>query len=317
MPQPTNYDVHYDQLLTNISTAYIQDQARFIATKVAPIVGVDKQSNKYPVYSQNEWFQDDAQIRGDNEESGGSGYTLSNDSYYCDVWAHHKDIGDKTRANADPVYNLDREATEFTTQKMLLRMENQWVDDYFKIGIWGTDLTGGVGFTVFSDYANSDPIGVVTTGSETVEGNTGYQPNTLVLGLQVYNKLKNHPDFVDRIKYTSSDAVTTQLMAKLFEVDNIYIARAIKATNVKGATAAYDWIFGKHALLMYVAPRPGLMTPSAMYTFTWNYAPVSGAVPIARYRMDLRKADRIEAEAAWDNKVVGKPLGYMLLGAVA
>jgi hypothetical protein len=279
-------------------------------------VSVDKQSNKYPTYTKNDWFQDEAQKRGDSEESAGSGYTLSNDDYYCDVYAFHKDIGDQLRKNADAAYNLDREATEFVTMKMLLRQEIQWVSDYFKTGVWGYDKVGGTDFTRFSDYAGSNPIDVITTGSETVLQATGLEPNTLVLGVQVYNKLKNHPDFVDRIKYSSSDAVTTALMARLFEVERVFVAKAVKATNTKGQAGTYDFAFGKNALLCYVPPNPGLLTPASGYTFSWSYAPVTGAVPISRFRIDLKKTDRVEGEGAWDNKRIGADLGYFLSGVV-
>jgi hypothetical protein len=60
---PSKEQVHYDSVLTTISTAFIQEQTNYIASKVFKIVPVDKQSNKYPVYDQNDWFQDDAQIR--------------------------------------------------------------------------------------------------------------------------------------------------------------------------------------------------------------------------------------------------------------
>lgn len=315
--QPTQSDVHYDALLTNLSTAYIQNQTNFIATKVFPIVNVSKQANRYPTYTKNDWFQDDAQLRGDSEESAGSGFTLSNDPYFCDVWGYHKDIGDQLRANADGVYNVDRDATEFVAMKMLLRQELQWVSEFFKSGIWGTSLVGGAGFIQFSDYAGSTPIDVVTTGTETVLKNTGFEPNTLVLGLEVYNKLKNHPDFVDRVKYSAPDAVTTAIMANLFEVDNVYVAKAVKATNAKGAAGTYDFVFGKNALLCYTPKNPGLLTPAAGYIFSWDYAPVGGSMPISRLRIDTKKTDRVEAEAAWDNKLIGSDLGYFLSGAVA
>ncbi len=316
MPQPTAKDAHYDQFLTNISTAYIQAQSRFIATKVFKIVNVDKQSNKYPTYTQNDWFRDEAKVRGDSEESAGGGYTLSNDSYYCDVYGFHKDIGDQLRQNADAVYDLDREATEFVTMKMLLKQEIKWMADYFG-AVWGTNLTGGANFTQFSDFATSAPIDVVTTGCETIEQNTGFNPNTLVMGLQVYNKLKQHPDFVDRVKYTSDEAVTTEIMARLFDVERVLIARAVKATNVEGATGAYDFVSGKSMLLCYVPPNPGLLTPAAGYTFSWDYAPVGGAVPISRYRIDTKKTDRIEGEGAFDNKLVATNLGYYWASVVA
>ncbi len=47
MPQPTREDVHVDAVLTNISIAFIQAAENFIASRVFPIIVVDKQSDKY------------------------------------------------------------------------------------------------------------------------------------------------------------------------------------------------------------------------------------------------------------------------------
>lgn len=326
MPQPTLYQTHIDAPLTNISVAYLQSADNFIASKVFPVVPVDKKSNKFFVYTKNDWFRDEAQRRGDATESAGSGYNLTTDSYAADVWAFHKDIGDQTRNNSDSPLVPDREATEFVTSRLLLRQEIQFVTDYIATGKWGTDFTGvssttptGNNFTQWSDFANSDPLEDVERGKETILGATGFMPNTLVLGYQTYRKLRNHPDLVDRIKYTSSNTITTDIMARLFDVERVLVAKAVKATNNEGGTAAYSFAYGKSALLTYSAPNPGLMTPSAGYTFAWNG--VSGglgaSIGVSRIRMEHLKADRIEGEIAFANKIVAADLGCYFATAVA
>ena len=138
MAQPTSSAVHaVDVPLTNISTAYIQSQDNFIAGKVFPVVPVMKQRDRYYTYTKNDWFRDEAKARADGTESAGSGYGLSTSTYSCDVFAIHKDIGYQARNNADAGINLDRDATEFVTQRLLLRREIQWVSDYFTTSVWG------------------------------------------------------------------------------------------------------------------------------------------------------------------------------------
>ena len=316
MAQPTQSAVHVDAVLSNISVAYVQAQTNFIAGSVFPMVPVEKQTDKYFTYTKNDWFRDEMQRRPDATESAGSGYGLSTATYSCDVWALHKDIGDQTRANADSPLNLDRDATQFLTQRGLLKKEIQWVTDYFATSVWDTDVVGGTDFTVWSNYASSDPIEDIETGKATILTNTGFMPNTMVLGYNTFRRLKHHPDIVDRIKYTSAQNITAQMLASLFELDNIYVAKAVKATNNEGETAAYGLTHGSHAWLGYVNPTPGLLAPSAGYTFVWRG--LSGMdMTMNRYRIDLAKADRIEIEMAWDNKVVATDLGYFFSGAVA
>ena len=164
MPQPSQTDVHVDAILTNISIAYIQKAANFISQKVFPVVPVDKQSDKYFKYNKADWFRDEAELRADATESAGSGYTLATDFYYAPVYAFHKDVGDQVRANTDNPLDPDRDATQFVTQRMMLRQEIQWVSDYFKTGVWGTDVVGGTAFVQWNDYAGSDPIEDIELG---------------------------------------------------------------------------------------------------------------------------------------------------------
>lgn len=325
MPQPSINNVHIDKILTNISIAYLQNQDNFISDKVFPIVPVEKKSDKYFTYAKNDWFRDEAQRRAPGTESAGGGYTLSTDSYNADVWAFHKDVDDQMVANADNPLSPYREATEFVTRRMMLRRELQFVTDYFTTGIWGTDVTGVAGavgagqFKQWNDYASSDPITDIENAKSVMLGTTGMEINTMVLGYDVFKFLKNHPDLVDRIKYTSSQTITTDMIARFFEIDRVLIAKAVKATNNEGAVGSYGFAFGKACGLYHVAPTPGLMTPSAGYGFSWTG--VSGGmgatIGTSQFRMEALKSDRIEAEMAWDNKVVATDLGYFMATAVA
>lgn len=318
MPQPTASDVHVDAILTGISVAYEQDNDAYIAGRVFPEIPVDKKSDKYFVYTKADWFRDEVQKRAPGTESAGGGFTLSTDSYSCDVWAFHKDVDDQTRANADAPINVDADATRFVTQRMLLRREIQWVTDYFTTTKWATDVTGGVNFTKWSDYAASDPITDIETAKETMLSSTGMMPNTLVLGYEVFRQLKNHPDIVDRFKYTSSANITQEILARVFEVDRIFVARAIRNTAVEGASASYSFLYGKNALLMHVAPSPGLMTPSAGYSFAWRGVSdgLGQTIGISRINMPALRSERIEVQKAWDNKIVATDLGYFFQTAV-
>ena len=319
MPQPYQQNVHVNAVLTNVSTAYIQKQTSYIANKMFPVIPVDKKSDLYYTYTKNDWFRDEAQRRRGGEESVGSGYGLSTDSYACEVWAIHKDIDDQTRDNADSPIRLDTEATEFVTQRILLRKEVDWVSSYFTTSVWATDTTPA---NLWSDPVNSDPIRDVKTGVRTVLKNTGRKPNKLLLGYEVYDELTQHPDLIDRLKYTNTvtgRTITPQMLAALFDLEEVMVAEAIQATNKEGETAAYNFVFGKHALLAHVPSTPGLLTPSAGYTFAWRG--VSGGMGltqgVTRFRMEHLKSDRVEIEAAYSLKVVGSDLGYFFASVVS
>lgn len=319
MPQPNRNQLHLDALLSDLSVAYIQAQTQFVAPIVFPMVPVAKQSDKYNVYRKDDWFRDEAKPRADGTESAGSGYNLDREGYDCEVNAFHKDIGYQSRANADGGIDLDDEAVRFVTNRMLLRMEVDWATKFFSTGKWAKDITGvadtpveGTSAVKWSDYETSDPREDIEAGKEGVLSTTGFEANTLVLGYSTFRKLKSHPDIREQVKYTSSATVTAEILAAMFDIERVLVCKSVRATNKEGGTPTYAFNHGKHALLCHVAPSPGLLTPSAGYTFGWDG--VSGgmgsSVGVSNFHIDHLKADRVEAEAAWDHKVVGSDLGW-------
>lgn len=308
MAQPTPGDVHVNAPLTNVSIAYIQNKAHFVADKVFPNIPVAKQSDRYYSYPKGNWFRTEAKVRAPATESAGSGWTVDNTpTYYAPVIAVHKDIDDQIRANQDPAIDMDRDASEFLTQQMLLKRDKDWAASYFKTGIWADDVTP----VTLWDATGSTPIDDITAQISAVHSATGFKPNKLVLGAPVWYLLKNHPDFLERIKYTQMAVVGTDLLARVLELDEVLVANAVENTANEGATDAISFMFGKDALLVYANPAPSLLTPSAGYTFSWTG--YLGAGPsgnrVKRFRMEPLASDRIEGEMAYDMKLVASDLG--------
>ena len=325
MPQPAINSVHVDSILTNASIAYIQSADNFIATKVFPIVPVDKQSDLYFKYTKEDWFRDDAQVRADGTEAATSGYGLSTDSYFAYVYAIKKAVGDQTMANFDSPLDPLRDAAKFTAQLILNRLENQFVSDFIKTGVWGQDYTGVSGtpstneFKQWSDLANSDPIQDIETGKAKILSTTGFEANKLVLGYETYKTLRNHPDIIDRVKYTGNQVPDTAYLAQLFAVDEVLVAKAVKNTANEGQTGVFGFSFGKSALLVFTAPAPSVLTPSAGYCFQWRGVSEGLGLTVGtkQYRLEQNAATYVESQVAFANKIVAPDLGVYFASAVA
>lgn len=315
---PKMQDAHIDRALTNISVAYLQDANAFIADKVFPIVPVKRQSDVFYTYDKGDFMRDEAQVRGAGTESAGGDYGVeAADPYYCRKHAFHKDVTEEERANYDEPLDADTDATDFVSQKMLIRREMAWASKFFTAGVWGTEITGGAAAgenqAIKWDNPTSDPIKDITGAAVKMASETGFKPNTLVLSPFAFNALKNHEDILDRIKYTQKGIVTEDLLATLFGVEHVYVAWGVVNSAAKGAENSIDFIMGKNALLCYSAPRPALRKPSAGYIFAWTGLQGSGAYGnrIVRLPMDQLGlgTERIEGEIAFDAKQVCKDLG--------
>jgi len=324
---PTRQQTHIDRALTNISIKYMNEPSAYIADKVFPVVPVNKQSDRYFMYKKEDWFRDDAEERALGTESAGGDYDIDNTpTYFCRKYAYHKDVFEEDRTNSDDPLTPDTDATEFVSDKLLLRREIHWASRFFVTGVWGNEFTGvsagpNASQVLQWNDANSTPIEDITNKATLIQSTTGKRPNKLVISQYVFDQLKNHPDILDRIKYTQKGVVTLDLLAMLFEVEQVLVAGAIKNSANKGQNASMDFIMGKHALLCYTVASPSLKKATAGYTFAWKGLLGANAVGgrILRIPVPLlgEGTERIEGEMAWDMKIVAADLGTFFKDVVA
>jgi len=316
MPLPSQAQVHaVDVPLSNVSQSIMQSEELYgTSRQVFPPVSVDKQSNKYYVWDQADFFRSDAQKRAAGAESAGSGLRLSTDQYFCTVWASHFDIDHITRANADAGIDLDRGAVAKVTRDILIKEDQDWAAEFFVTGKWNS--SAGPVNGLWSNV-NSTPIEDMRARYYTMAQNTGTPPNTITLGANVYKALQDHPDFLDRIKYTQRGIVTKDLIAAVLDMERCLVLFGVANTAVEGpATGTYSFNAASHALLTFSPSGPSLYAAAAGYTFQWN-SPMNSGFPIAisRFSIDERKVERIEGETAFDNKLVAAALGELILTA--
>lgn len=322
---PVMQTAHIDRALTNMSVAYMQEASNFVADKIFPVMPVTRQSDLYYIYKREDFLRDEARERGAISESAGGDYGLDTDVYFCKKYAFHKDVAPEERLNYDKPLDADIDANIFVTQKMLIRREIAFTEKFFVPGAWTNEVTGvasgttpGPGQTIMWNYETSNPIADITNASLSMASKTGFRPNTLLLSPWAFYALKNHPDILDRIKYTERGIVTADLLASLFEVPKVVVGWSVSNSAVQGAAEATDFIAGKHALLAYVAPRPMLRSPSAGYIYSWSGLPGTAGygARIIRLPMPLLGlgVERIEGEIAFDARQVSKDLAVFFNG---
>ena len=326
MPLLTPSNVHIDQPLSNLTLAYVQEQTNFIADKVFPTVGVQNQSNKYYIYDRaNMNRAGDVQKLAPRTEVNRIGQSISNDSYFADVYGLGMDFDEQTLSNEDAMLDIRSAGATTLVNRLLIHREEQFAASFFAAGIWGTDATPS---NLWSDYTNSTPIRDVTTARRTMQLKSGgFKPNTMVIGKEVRDILINHPDILARLNggatVTNTALITDAKLAEIFEVENFYVMEAVKNTGAEGLAESNAFIGGKNALLVHTPRTAGLMTPAAGLTFAWNN--IQGVsnlgVTVESFSDDALKrqqvAEHIQVKMSYDMKVVGADLGYFFEAVIA
>ena len=326
MPLLTPSAVHIDQPLSNLTLAYVQEQTNFIADKVFPTVGVQRQSDKYYIYDRaNMNRSGDVKKLAPRTEVNRIGMAISNDSYFADVFGLGMDFDEQTLANEDAMLEIRAAGAETLTNRLLIHREEQFASTFFSAGVWTTDVTPA---NLWSDYTNSTPLTDVTTARRTMQLTSGgFKPNTMIVGKEVRDILVNHPDILARLNggatVTNTALITDAKLAEIFEVENFYVMEAVKNGAVEGAAEANAFIGGKNALLVHTPRSAGLITPAAGMTFAWNNIPGVNnlGVTVESFSDDALKrqqvAEHIQVKMSYDMKVVGADLGYFFEDVVA
>jgi len=307
MPNPRIGDVHIDRAISNVAIRYTN--SNFIADSVAPVVNVEKESDKYFTFTKGDWFRDEA----DNDRAPGTraprgGFDLSNENYALKEIAQASAIPDRIRDNADNPLRPFEDASEWAMQMVMLRRERRAASTLFNTGSWGTNKTVD---NQWSDFVNSDPATDVAVGKDTVLQNTGMAPNTLLVGQEVFKYLRMHPDALDRYKHTQAGILTQDQIAQWLDVDRIIVGSAIVNTAAKGASDSMSYVWGKNATLMYVTGNPSISEPSGAYIFQ------KSAPTTKRFREEAEAQDVVEVSLLTDIKVTSSDCGYYFPSCVA
>ncbi|WP_242095493.1 hypothetical protein [Sphingomonas sp. CROZ-RG-20F-R02-07] len=174
------------------------------------------------------------------------------------------------------------------------------------------------GTSQFSDYANSDPVGVIKTG---MDSTLVQRPNTAVFGRAGWSKVSSHPKIVNAVKgnVTSAGVVTPQQFLELFSgegLQNVFIGDAWYNTGKPGQPVALTRAWGKHLALIHINP---LATPE-LGGITFGLTAQYGSKIAGRIEdkdVGLQGGIRVRTGERIKELVVAQDVGYFLQDIVA
>ncbi|MFN3313277.1 MAG: major capsid protein [Hyphomonas sp.] len=114
----------------------------------------------------------------------------------------------------------------------------------------------------------SDPSADVDEAKDVIRRMIGRYPNTLTLSPSASKALKRHPKVKEQFKYTSSQSVTTDMLAAYFDVERVIVGKAVWLPETASEDAAASDVWGDDAILSYVpATGDNFQVPSYGYTY--------------------------------------------------
>lgn len=316
---PIGADVRVDAYLTNFSLAYRQSQENFVAPKAATPISVMKETNIFRTFPRGYFWRDEAEVRALGGRPVQVGYKAGKDTYHAEEWALEHTIDDRERTNAAGEYDLDESGVMLLEGKQLIRQDRIWAQQVFVENTWLVDLDGTADFDPFND-ATSDPVLLIDQKKTGMAQSTGFMPNTIILGANVNTAIRSNPAMVDRVKYTQTGIITAQLLAALFEVSTVMVARSVYNAAEEGDDDDMQFIVDPNAFWMgYIEPTARLNAPTAVARFGWTGL-IPGAMNaqggvITRGRDSRAYTDWIHSRNAFDIKRIATDLGMYFKNA--
>lgn len=306
--------IHLTAALTNISIGY--KNAEYIADSVLPIVPVNKDKDSYYVFGREAFRLENDRRAAKAPSNRINSWTSTTATYTCETHSLHDIVDRRERANADAPLRPDVTTTERIQDKLLLRKEYDVAATLFNATTFSGYTAALTGNDRWDDYVNSDPLAKVDDIKVLVQKQIGRKPNTMIIGKEVFDKVKRHPDLLDLFKHTQRGILTKELLAEAFGIEKIIVGEAVYNSAAEGATEVMTYLWGKFVLLCYVTPRPALDEPSVGYMPHWKI--YGGKIGMTKkwYDNDL-DGDKIENTISYDVLVCAARAGYLLSTVVS
>ena len=308
---PLSNQIHIDKALTEISVSYKNEA--FIADKVAPMVPVKHDSDKFFVYSKDNLRLEET-IRANGSPAREVDWNVSSSSYTLEKHSLRHLVTDDSVENADEALDLKMDAAEVISEKLKLRREASVIDLIHTAANWAntTSLTSTYSWNKATDLSN--PIKFVDSATAAILKNTGMRPNICVMDENTFLAAKEHPSIVDRVKYTSSDSVTEAMLAKLFNIPEVHISRSIINSASEGLSDSLSFQMTDCCFIGYVEKAPGLRKPSALYCF--NQQSYGYPMTMKQYRDEPREGVFVEGNMKYKAKIVASDCGYLIVNTI-
>lgn len=308
-------DLYVDAPLTNVSVQY--KNTDYIADLILPRIAVKQETGKIWTMGTENFNVKDMQ-RGDKSKSKRSTYSVDSSSTYAIVNYALSDMVTAGMVNqaVNPM-QPEMDTTEYLTEQLMLNKE-------YIVGsaLFNTGATGFSGYTEalstsasryrWSDYTNSTPLEDAAYCVNKIATNSGATSGIqLVVGADVWQQLENHPDILDRIKYTQFGVITEDLVAKAMQIDKLFVGKALYNTANEGQTASLARVWGKFALFMHRPASVGLRTSaSAVMIHGGNY--------VRKWTENAYQgATVVEVQEAFQAKILSAKSAYLLSTAVS
>lgn len=237
-----------DPLVTELATGYLNPA--FIYTELFPRAAVSLRASYLPAFNNDSWK------RIDTRHAPGANIpeiqvSWSKNKYALADRKLNGKVPVETEEEAQnlPGINMRAESLQLVQDVISVDHEYTAAQTARNAALYGAGNKVTLAGATLWRASTSTPQADVNTAKHAIRVAIGINPNVLVLSENTFYALQQNTTLQDRFKYTSSDSITTDMLARYFQVAKVVVG---SSQYIDETTAAVTDMWGNDAILAYV-----------------------------------------------------------------
>ena len=293
----------------------VHQEKHYIASSLLPVYGSEREVGRYPKFriGKGELLKKESQKRGATGTYNESEEQFEWDSYQTVEYGHEKRVDDTVRKQMRDFFDADMVTAKFCMNKVMLDYEVEAATAIMDPTVF-TAAAAGAAYT----EANLNTMDFPADLNATIEALTlnGEEPNTIVLSLSLYNRLKRskllQTYLYGHLNTTQGGSnITPTLVAEAFGVPNIVIAKKSFDNAIKGKTNVVP-VWGNSYIWVGEVQGGDFMNGGAGRSIIWDADSEGGLFTTDQYREEKRRGDMIRVRSNRVIKIVNPNSGRLI-----
>jgi hypothetical protein len=249
------------------------DRQGFVANRVLPVIEADKPSGTFGKIPIEELLKNPEVERTSRAGYGRGKWKFEDDSYATKEYGWEEPVDERDARFYADYFDAEMVSAEICQDRVLRAHEQRAAAAVFNASTFTPTAVGDE----WDDYANAVPLDDVEARVQAFFGATGLWPNALIINRIVFRNLRNCEQVIDRIasqgagNATKPSDITAQMLARVFDLDEIIVAGSAKNGAIEGATLDIDSIWSsEYAAVVRLARSNNIKEPCLGRTIHWG-----------------------------------------------
>jgi hypothetical protein len=252
-----------DPVLTTLAQGF--ENPEFVADHLFPTVKVSKLKGKIPFFGKDAFLvrSTDRAIRSQSNRIMPSDFELiSFETRERDIETAIDYLEEEETAD---YFRYEQRITKNLSDILKLGKEIEAAQLAQDINNYSLDMYSELDEEDAFNNPDSSPLTIIKNAMNSIRNKIARYPNTIVMGVEVFDALIRHKQLTDLVKYSGFASVSKEIIAKILNVDNIVVGMSVHTTDGTNFTD----IWGNNMVLAYVdkSNKRSEYNPSYGYTF--------------------------------------------------